>query len=99
VRIWALRESRLPVRITVWDPRETQHRCGPELLKQQPTSSSIQRIRVLLRSRRHQSLNLAYAFLKDPGGRAITPEEMFAGSGYHLPVIEQAGITPDGGGW
>jgi len=44
-------------------------------------------------------VNLAYAFLKDPGGKKITPEDMFDESGYHMPVIKQAGMTEDGAFW
>jgi len=44
--------------------------------------------------------NLAYALLKDPGGQAVTPEDVFErASGYHLPTVEQVGITEDGLVW
>jgi tetratricopeptide (TPR) repeat protein len=44
-------------------------------------------------------VNFAYAFLKDPGGKKITPEDMFARSGYHMPEVKHAGITPEGAFW
>ncbi|MHC4988053.1 MAG: hypothetical protein ACYTFX_06105, partial [Planctomycetota bacterium] len=56
--------------------------------------------------------NLAYALLKDPGGKDYTPKDLFekakanseAGefediSGYHLPQIEQVGVTEYGAVW
>ncbi len=43
--------------------------------------------------------NFAYAFLKDPGGKQITPEDMFEQSGYHIPIVTRAGITPEGAVW
>jgi hypothetical protein len=102
VRIWALRESRLPVRISVWDPRDggatdavfTYSREQPDAFFDPNAFDG------LLRSGAGSSrVGVAYAFLKDPGGRKVTPEEMFAESGYHMPVIEQVGITPDGAVW
>ena len=102
VRIWALRESRLPVRISVWNPRDgaatdavfTYSREQPDEFFDPNAFAG------LLRSGAGSSrVSIAYAFLKDPGGRDITPEEMFAGSGYHMPVVKQAGMTQDGAFW
>jgi len=102
VRIWALRESRLPVRIRVWNPRDgaatdavfeysreqADEFFDPNAFEQFMSSGKTT-----------SRVNLAYAFLKDPGGKKITPEDMFEESGYHMPVIKQAGITPEGAVW
>jgi len=102
VRIWALRESRLPVRITIWDPRdgETTDAIFTYSREQPKKFFDPNAFQTLLENRSAGSqVNVAYAFLTDPGGRNITPEEMFAQSGYHLPQVEQVGITPDGAVW
>ena len=102
VRIWALRESRLPVRIKIWDPRdgastdavfEYSKGQADEFFDPKAFESLLQGSDV------SHSANIVYAFLKDPGGRNITPEEMFEESGYHMPVIKQAGMTEDGAFW
>ncbi|NQV33697.1 MAG: hypothetical protein HQ515_13475 [Phycisphaeraceae bacterium] len=101
-RIWALRESRLPVRMKIWDPRGGNLSDAVfEYAKEQsdvffdPNAFERQ-----LQSRQNKSrVNMAYANLKDPGGQATTPEDLFAQSGYHLPEIKHVGITPDGAVW
>ncbi len=102
VRIWALRESRLPVRISVWDPRDGAATDAVfTYSREQPDEFfDPNAFQGLLRSGPGNSrVSIAYAFLKDPGGRDITPEEMFSESGYHMPEVEQVGITPDGALW
>jgi len=102
VRIWALRESRLPVRITVWDPRDGGSTDAIFMYsrEQPPEFFDAGAFEGLLQSGAAASgVNVVYAFLRDPGGRSITPEEMFEESGYHVPQVEQAGITPDGAVW
>jgi len=102
LRIWALRESRLPVRIKVWDPRSGD---GTDVVfsyskEQSDKFFDPNAFASLLFSRQaSSSVNLAYAYLKDPGGRQITPEDMFAESGFHIPEIVQVGITPQGAVW
>ncbi len=102
VRIWALRESRLPVRLKVWDPRdgdstdaifEYSKEQADEFFDPNAFEQLTQSGQAISR------VNLAYAFLKDPGGRQITPEDMFARSGYHMPQIRHVGITPEGAVW
>ncbi len=102
VRIWALRESRLPVRMRVWDPRngdctdavfEYSREQRDEFFDPNAFGAVLQSPDVLSRT------NIAYAFLQDAGGKDVTPEDMFEASGYHVPVVEQAGITPDGAVW
>jgi len=102
LRIWALRESRLPVQIKVWDPRNGD---GTDVVfsyskEQAGEFFDPNAFEGLLQSRRASSrVNLAYAYLKDPGGRQITPEDMFAESGFHMPEIAHVGITPEGAVW
>ena len=102
VRIWALRESRLPVRIKVWDPRDGASTDAVFEYSQDQSGEFFDPAAFgnLLRSDRADSrANVVYAFLQDPGGRNITPEEMFQESGYHMPVVKQAGMTPEGAFW
>ncbi len=79
VRIWALRESRLPVRIRVWDPRdgETTDAVIEYSKEQADKFFDPDAFENLFSSGRAGSyMNLAYAFLKDPGGKTITPEDL-----------------------
>jgi len=102
VRIWALRESRLPVRIRVWDPRdgETTDAVFEYSREQSDEFFDPNAFEQFMSSEQTTSrVNFAYAFLKDPGGKQITPEDMFKKSGYHMPVIKQAGMTEDGAFW
>jgi len=76
VRIWALRESRLPVRIRVWDPRDGETTDAVfEYSKEQADeffdSEAFENLLGTGRADNH--VNLAYAFLKDSGGKTITP--------------------------
>ncbi len=102
VRIWALRESRLPARIRVWDPRDGA--CTDAVFEyskeQRAEFFDPNAFGALLQGRDVVSgANTVYAFLQDPGGRNVTPEEMFEKSGYHLPVVKRAGMTEDGAFW
>lgn len=102
VRIWALRESRLPVRIRSWNPTDGATTDAVfEYSKGQPVEFfDPEAFGKLLQSGSAASrTNIAYAFLRDPGGKTLTPEEMFATSGYHVPGLEQVGMTPDGAVW
>jgi len=102
VRIWALRESRLPMRIKVWDPRdgastdavfEYSKDQSKEFFDPNAFETLLQDNRVSGRT------NIVYAFLKDPGGKNITPEEMFKKSVYHMPTVKEVGITKNGAFW
>lgn len=102
VRIWALRESRLPVRITVWDPRDGAVTDAVFTYSREPSAEFFDAgaFEGLLQSGSAASgVNVVYAFLRDPGGRNITPEEMFQESGYRVPVVRRAGFTADGAFW
>ncbi len=119
MRIWVLRESRLPIRIRSWDPRDGD--CVDAIIsysqEQSPDFFDPDAYeKVLLEVQQGGSAggraNLAYALLQDPGGKDYTPKDLFnkakadskAGeseeiSGYHLPQIEQAGVTEYGAVW
>jgi len=102
VRIWALRESRLPVRIRVWNPQDGYSTDAIfEYSREQADEffdpNSFEQY--MSSAKTTSKVNFAYAFLKDPGGKKITPEDMFEESGYHMPVIKQAGMTEDGAFW
>jgi hypothetical protein len=76
VRIWALRESRLPVRIRVWNPRDGDTTDAVfEYSKEQADEffdpDAFENL--LGTGRADNNMNLAYAFLKDSGGKTITP--------------------------
>ena len=102
VRIWALRESRLPIRLKIWDPRngdstdaifEYSREQADEFFDPNAFEKLTHSPKAISR------VAFAYAYLKDPGGKQITPEDMFKKSGYHMPEIKHAGITPDGAVW
>ncbi|HOZ47789.1 MAG TPA: hypothetical protein PLO37_22065 [Candidatus Hydrogenedentes bacterium] len=77
VRIWALRESRLPVRLLYWDPR-----CGMSVdvmlsySGRQPAEffdpEAFQRA---LADGADGAATQAYLLLTDPGGRPVTPQD------------------------
>ncbi len=102
VRIWALRESRLPVRVKIWDPRNGRSTDAIFEYSREQADEFFDpnAFEKLIHSRQASSrVNFAYAYLTDPGGRQITPEDMFEQAGYHMPVIKHVGITPDGAVW
>ncbi|MEA3225456.1 MAG: hypothetical protein U9Q07_05855 [Planctomycetota bacterium] len=102
VRIWALRESRLPVRIRVWDPRDgdTTDAVFEYSKEQADEFFDPNAFEQFMSSGQATSrVSLAYVFLKDPGGKIIVPEDIPEQSGYHMPVIKQVGMTEDGAFW
>ncbi len=101
VRIWALRESRLPVRIQMWDPRDGASTDAVfTYSKEQPTAFfDPNAFSGVLQTHNASNTGVVYAFQVDPGGKNITPEAMFQQSGYHMPVVKQAGMTEDGAFW
>jgi hypothetical protein len=119
MRIWVLRESRLPIRIRSWDPRDGD--CVDIVMTYSaeqsakffdPNAYEQILLDVQQGSGAGGSTNLAYALLQDPGGREYTPKDLFEKakaenvtsnaedvSGYHLPKVEQAGVTQYGAVW
>ena len=74
-RIWALKKSGLPVRIRMWDPRDA---ATVEMLidysKPQPEPFfDPKAFASALADVRTNELNLAYLYLKDPGGKSYVP--------------------------
>jgi len=75
VRIYALRESKLPVGLRIWDPAEGF--CVDALItyaKEQPEIFfDADAFESELKKVGNDETNLAYLFLKDPGGQIVTP--------------------------
>jgi len=75
VRIYALRESRLPVGLRIWDPAEGF--CVDALItytKEQPEIFfDAEAFASKLKEADDNETDLAYLFLKDPGGQVVTP--------------------------
>jgi len=119
MRIWVLRESRLPIRIRSWDPRDGD--CVDVVMSYSAEQSAEffdpKAYEKILMEVQHATgaggrTNLAYALLKDPGGKDYTPKDLFEKaeadneskdsaniSGYHLPKVVQAGVTEYGAVW
>jgi hypothetical protein len=102
MRIWALRESKLPVHLRIWGSRDGY--CMDAFItysnKQPAEFFDPNAFEQAFRQQQDNSnTNIAYAFLTDPGGEDITPKDMFRKSGYHLPIIKQAGMTKEGAIW
>ncbi|MHC4461616.1 MAG: TlpA family protein disulfide reductase [Planctomycetota bacterium] len=96
-RIWALRESKLPVRIRMWDPRDGE--CADALLtyskQQQEIFFDPEAFSSKMKSLRNKKdVNLAYMYLKDPGGKQIFP-----GSLNESEVFKVVTQTIDGQPW
>jgi len=78
VRVYALRESRLPVGLRIWDPAEG---FGVDVLinyaKEQPqVFFDPQAFARRLHEASSTDAGLAYLFLKDPGGLDVTPTDL-----------------------
>ncbi|MBN2591818.1 MAG: hypothetical protein JXA96_18265 [Sedimentisphaerales bacterium] len=102
MRIWALRESKLPIHIRIWGSRDGY--CSDVFLtysNKQPDEFFDPNAfeQVFRQQQDNNKANIAYAFLTDPGGKDITPKEVFKKSAYHIPVVKRAGITENGVVW
>lgn len=78
VRIYALRESKLPVGLRIWDPAEG---FSVDALityaKEQPdVFFDAEAFAEKMREATNNEISLAYLFLKDPGGQVITPKDL-----------------------
>lgn len=100
LRIWALRDSRLPVRLRSLDPRYGDSvDVLFEYMKEQPASAfDPDAFKDAIRKADSGS-NRVYALLRDPGGREMTPQDVFKSSGYHMPELKRMGRTSDGVVW
>ena len=106
MRIWALRESKLPTRIRVWDPRygdsteaiidysveQSEDFYDADKYYEAITNDDTNRFS-------YNITNRAYTQHKDPTGKDVTPAEVHAKHGYHMPEIANAGITEYGAVW
>lgn len=80
VRIYALRESKLPVGLRIWDPAEgfsvdaliTYAKEQPEVFFD--AGAFAQK----LTETDNNETSLAYMFLKDPGGQVVTPRDLWS---------------------
>jgi len=80
VRIYALRESKLPVGLRIWDPAEgfsvdaliTYAKEQPEVFFD--AGAFAQK----LTEADNNETSLAYMFLKDPGGQVVTPRDLWS---------------------
>lgn len=80
VRIYALRESKLPVGLRIWDPAEgfsvdaliTYAKEQPEIFFD--AEAFAQKVAEV----NNNETSLAYMFLKDPGGQVITPKDLWS---------------------
>jgi hypothetical protein len=77
VRIYALRKSRLPVGLRVWDPAEgfVVEALITYAREQPAISFDPEAFAARLHDPAGSEAGLAYLFLKDPGGRDISPED------------------------
>jgi uncharacterized protein YndB with AHSA1/START domain len=104
LRVWALRESRLPVRLLARDPRDggsTDVLFGYGERQPDPSFAPDAFAAELQKGDwSTAAAGLAYALLHDPGGQPVTPRQLFErGSGCHVPAVEAAGMTEDGLVW
>jgi hypothetical protein len=107
LRIWALRHSRLPVHLQGWEPGGGSMDVFFSYSKEQPDVFFDPKAfgQVLQRDLLKEQ-DLAYWFLKDPGGQPITTEDerrlSAARAGgkptipYHLPKVKEITVTPEG---
>ena len=104
LRIWALRESKLPLRVRVWDPRDGEsveavfsyaNRQPEEFFDPDAFEAALKGSE----SSRGRA-NRLYALMRDPVGHDVTPRDVFESkSGYHVPTVESVGMTEKGAVW
>jgi hypothetical protein len=78
LRVYALRESRLPVGIRIWDPQRGKSvEVFISYFKEQPdVFFDAKTFSTKLRDPSCSEADLAHIFLKDPGGQCITAEDL-----------------------
>jgi len=79
--VYALRESRLPVGIRIWDPRNGESvDVFISYFKEQPdVFFDAQAFSTKLTDRNCTEADLAHMFLKDPGGQFVTAKDLYDG--------------------
>jgi hypothetical protein len=100
IRLWVLRRSELPVRLRVWNPGDGRRidlvfDYASEMPEEAFDAAKVQEA---IREKRGDA-NRLYSLLQDSGGRPLSPEQLFAAGGYHLPEIDAVGRTEDGMVW
>ena len=100
MRMWVLKKSELPIRLRVWDPSDGgQTDLLFDYATQMPEDAfDPAKVQATLREKQGTT-NRLYTLLPDSGGQPITPEQLFAIRGYHLPDIDTIGRTPEGVVW
>jgi peroxiredoxin len=77
-RIWALRQSKLPTYIRMWDPRDGE--CVDVILtyskEQQDAFFDPNAFSEEMKKPGNKEINLAYMFLEDPGGKQVLPRKL-----------------------
>ncbi len=101
MRIWVLKTSGLPVRMRHWDPRQAESMdvVFDYMIEQPEEAFDPEIYQKTLRSANNGWGNQVYALLKDPGGRAMTPQDVFDDTGYHMPIVKEIGMTDEGVVW
>ncbi len=91
VRVYALRESRLPVGIRIWDPRKGKSvDVFISYFKQQPDEFfDAKAFLSKLTDRNCAEADLAHIFLKDPGGQSITAKDLFERGNSEMPGLSR----------
>jgi len=81
LRVYALRESRLPMGIRMWDPRKGKSvDVFISYFRQQPDEFfDASTFMTKLSDQSYTEADLAHVFLKDPGGQFITEKDMVEG--------------------
>ena len=83
LRIWALRESKLPIRILAWNPENGQSQDVVLTYTKEQSESFYDSVAYQKALENSQNLlgdkqtNLAYALYKEPGGRNYVPEDIY----------------------
>jgi hypothetical protein len=83
LRIWALRESKLPIRILAWNPENGQSQDVVLTYTKEQSASFFnpdEYQKVLTNSKNllgDSQTNLAYALYKEPGGRNYVPADLY----------------------
>jgi len=100
IRLWVLKKSELPVRIRSINPSfGNQIEAIFDYFTTMPDEAfDPAKVRSAIRAKQG-SANRLYALLKDPGGRPLTPEDLFAKAGLHLPQLAAVGRTAEGVVW
>jgi outer membrane lipoprotein-sorting protein len=101
MRVWVLKSSRLPVRMRMWDPRQAQTTDMLfDYMEPQPDSAfDPEHFNKSIMKQTASRSSKLYTGLKDPGGRAISPEDLFEENGYHMPELKEIGRSKDGVIW